>query len=508
MDYDVIIIGGGLSGLASGIALTKKKKKVILLEQHTTVGGLAAGFKRKGYYFDACMSRANVTSLLMPLKQAGIEVDINFIPHRCTYEIEGRRFTCDSVEGYFHYLYEIFHEESDGLKRLYKEQIHTQVKLLDAFMGGTDTKKKPGGALGILMKIPAMLKESASKENFNEILRKYLKPDGRAYLFLCERWDEVNYRGVMNPFTKTAKIYTQMKNAYPSGGFQNFCNNLAALITENGGEIRTRTKVTKIIVENGRCAGVEAICGGKAVTISSRNIVSAIDLNKAFYSLIGKEHISKEISKRLGESEYAASIPILYLGVNIFPKRLREALGGTEELLYYPKIRKQDESADEEGYFTEPNMIIHASSLLDSGHAPQGKSNIQIYLQHAPVGWLENWGVVDGKRTPRYEQIKKMVTEQVLDSLQKVLPELEDRSLIDVCELGTPYTIERYTGGTHGCACGFTIDGDKINSHSRGKFFDRLPGISGLYFCGHQTCWPGAAGSALASGIHSAKVIK
>ena len=47
MQYDVIIIGGGIGGLTAGAVLSKKGKKVLLLEQHFIVGGAATIFKRK-----------------------------------------------------------------------------------------------------------------------------------------------------------------------------------------------------------------------------------------------------------------------------------------------------------------------------------------------------------------------------------------------------------------------------------------------------------------------------
>ena len=39
MNYDVIIVGAGLSGLAAGIRLAMFDKKVLILEKHTVVGG-------------------------------------------------------------------------------------------------------------------------------------------------------------------------------------------------------------------------------------------------------------------------------------------------------------------------------------------------------------------------------------------------------------------------------------------------------------------------------------
>ena len=70
--YDVIVIGGGLSGLAAGITAARRGRKTLLLEKNASVGGLAAGFSRKGYYFDSGMSRVMGFSVRGPLKELGL----------------------------------------------------------------------------------------------------------------------------------------------------------------------------------------------------------------------------------------------------------------------------------------------------------------------------------------------------------------------------------------------------------------------------------------------------
>jgi len=52
MDYDVVIIGAGLSGLAAGIRLAQFDKKVLIVESHTVVGGLNSYYSRKNRTFD------------------------------------------------------------------------------------------------------------------------------------------------------------------------------------------------------------------------------------------------------------------------------------------------------------------------------------------------------------------------------------------------------------------------------------------------------------------------
>ena len=51
-DYDVIIIGSGMSGLTSAAILAKEGKKVLVLERHYTAGGFTHVFKRPGYEWD------------------------------------------------------------------------------------------------------------------------------------------------------------------------------------------------------------------------------------------------------------------------------------------------------------------------------------------------------------------------------------------------------------------------------------------------------------------------
>ena len=52
MEYDIIVIGGGLGGLTAGAKLAKEGRKVLLIEQHDRPGGCATTFKRRDYTFE------------------------------------------------------------------------------------------------------------------------------------------------------------------------------------------------------------------------------------------------------------------------------------------------------------------------------------------------------------------------------------------------------------------------------------------------------------------------
>ena len=51
-DYDTIIIGAGMSGLAAGIRLAHYDQRVCVLEKHWTIGGLNSFYRVNGRNYD------------------------------------------------------------------------------------------------------------------------------------------------------------------------------------------------------------------------------------------------------------------------------------------------------------------------------------------------------------------------------------------------------------------------------------------------------------------------
>ena len=51
-NYDVIVIGSGISGLCSATLLAMEGKKVLVLEKHFKIGGYTHTFKRQNYEWD------------------------------------------------------------------------------------------------------------------------------------------------------------------------------------------------------------------------------------------------------------------------------------------------------------------------------------------------------------------------------------------------------------------------------------------------------------------------
>ena len=74
MDYDAIIVGGGLSGLTAASLLAKRHLKVAVIDKSYQPGGSCGVFKRKHVTFDqgSAMLMDSVKMALMPIDSSSI----------------------------------------------------------------------------------------------------------------------------------------------------------------------------------------------------------------------------------------------------------------------------------------------------------------------------------------------------------------------------------------------------------------------------------------------------
>jgi phytoene dehydrogenase-like protein len=490
---------------------------LLLLEQHETVGGHLAGFTRKGYRFDSGVNSLPWSFVEEAFGDLGILEQVNPQAGSVSIRLVDRPLPLRTVKDFFDEASRLFPGSARKIRQLYKS-LRT-AEALNAWLMKLGNPYYPTGArlTGRLarmfskfllrggFKIPGYLKP------FEEYLTSWFPKGSPEHNFFTS----IIYSGI-STFMYVGLLMIFMGQTYPAGGMQVVTDALSMRVTKLGGTVRCNTKVTGISVSEGVCMGVTIQKGDDSELISGRFVISAIDLKRTLINLLDPSVVPLDLRNAAGNQVMSETIPVLYLGVKIPVEEIHHCLGDATHHFYQPGCKRYasnnsdtgNESSTDPDYYKNASLTIFSPSIHSNRHAPGGCSSIVVHLGFAPKEWMQNWGLMSQEPVKRYREIKKMVTEQVLERLQEVIPGLEDRSLIEVCELGTPRTIERYTGNHGGASSGFSWRLEEClltgRSYLPGDWFTTIPGISGLRFIGHQTVLNGGIPGALVTARHCA----
>ena len=135
---------------------------------------------------------------------------------------------------------------------------------------------------------------------------------------------------------------------------------------------------------------------------------------------------------------------------------------------------------------------------FDRTMAPEGKGVIKVEL----VSGYKYWKDLSTNRA-RYKEEKQKVADQAIALLEPQFPGI--RRQVEVVDVPTLLTWERYIGGTHGFANTPVKRGSIIGSLLGRGQLTALPGIANLHMVG---VWATSAGALFANALSGKKVVK
>jgi len=141
------------------------------------------------------------------------------------------------------------------------------------------------------------------------------------------------------------------------------------------------------------------------------------------------------------------------------------------------------------------NKINNLSFYSYRHYAPEGGTALTTIVFGDTYDFWKN-----AKNEGRYEEEKQALAEQFNRALCEKYPECEGK--IEVTDIATPLTYERYTGAYHGSWMSIMEPGDKMTQYA-----GNCENIQGLYFAGHRLMAPGGLPSAAASGRKAAQLL-
>jgi len=499
--YDVIVIGGGHNGLVNAAYLAKAGKKVLALERRHVLGGAAVTEEIiPGFLFSEC---SYVVSLLRPeiireldLPRHGLEIlplDGTFTPmangdylwrtndHART-QREIRRHSRLDAEAYDEFskmmtpmcrfvkpLLSMIPPDPTTLKPRDLKQLHF---LMQRFRSLSSDERYT------LIQLMTMSAADFLDQWFEtDALKATMSASGIIGTFL----------GIRSPGTAYVLLHHYMgeiDGAFRSWGFSRggtgaISNAIGAAAREAGVDIRTQAAVERIVVKNGRAAGVALKSGEE---ISATVVSSSVDPHLTFERFLHPSELPGDFLESVRRYKYRGSSGKVNIALNGLPEfkaipgpgaHLRGAISISPGVDY---MERAYDDAKYGHYSRRPYIDMVIPSLTDPSVAPPGKHVLSCFVQYAPYKLAH--GTWDDQR----EAFGDTVVETIAEHAPNIKKLIVGRQVL------TPLDLEREFGLTQGNIFQGELSLEQL-------FFLRpVPGwayyrtpVDNLYMCGSAT---------------------
>ena len=475
---DIVIIGGGISGLASAALLSRAGHSVTVLERRAELGGRAGTWEQDGFRFDTGPSW-----YLMP------EVFDHFYKLLGTTADEQLKLiTLDP--GYRVY----FEGDTDPL-----DIAANRDENLDVFEG---IEKGAGFALHDYLLSAEETYDLAKRqflytsfESLRPVFTREVLGKGARFAklltqplstFVARRFRSRKLRQILgypavflgsSPY-KTPSMYHLMSHLdladgvlYPMGGFGTVIDSIAALAVKEGATIVTEADVQRILVQNGAVTGVEYQGSkGEPLFADADIVVSGADLHFTETQLL------EESQQTYPQSYWDKRVPgpsalLLYLGVE----------GSLPQLEHHTLLFTKKWEQGFKAIFGKTPSVPSPASLyvckpsgVDPSVAPAGSENLFVLVPIPADPTIGHRG------DDRIEKLADVVIEQIADWTG--IPDLASR--ITVRRTVAPGDFADELNAWRGTALG------PAHTLKQSAFFragNKSKKVDGLYYVGGST---------------------
>lgn len=485
----MIIIGGGFAGLATGIYARLNGYQTHIFEMHDQPGGLCTSWQRRGYTFDGCIhwlvGSSEKSGIHDFWEETGVSQGREFINMDEYYRVEDQSGKTL-----------VFYTDIDKLEKHLLEFSPSDELPIREFIEGIrlclpfDIPSKHDPFFTKILKrikTVSMFIFNAKKmkkwmnltaENFSQRFRDPVLKDAFMHIWIPE------FSMFFMLFTFA---YMHNRNAgYPIGGSMPMSRALEKKYTELGGIIEYNKRVTRILTTDGKANGILLDDGTEH---HADRIVSAADGHTTLFSMLDEKYIDGKSREPYGKWLLFPPLIFVSLGVN---RKFDEVTPSVSGFLFRLKEPVQI------GEKMREDMAVHIYNY-DPTLAPEGKTAITIMFK-SEYGW---WKDLANNREA-YNRKKKDIAETVAGLLEQRFPGIS--SQIEVTDVATPLTFERYTGNWKGSFEGWLITPENSGVVMK-PMPQTLPLLRNFYMCGQWVEPGGGLPTALMSARRLVKLI-
>jgi len=455
VDYDVLIIGAGMSGLAAGIRLAYYDKRVCIVERHHRVGGLNSFYNLGGRKFDVGLHAmtnyvpGSVKSAPLPklLRQLKLKAeDFALRPQRMSvikFPDKTLRFNND-FDFFVQEMVDKFPKQADSFLNLLKtifeyDELNLYAKPVSAREVVTSIIRYP--LLVDMIFCPLMFYGNAQENDmeFGQFVIMFKS-------IFCEGF------------------------ARPRAGVRQILDVLVKKYKACGGELRMKCAVKSL-----KCTGsrVESVLLENGEALTAERILSSAGYVETMKLLTN--HNSPDLNCHAGQLSFVEFIVVL--------SKEPAEMGYNTTITFYNNsdtfnYRKPDRLVDvSSGVICCPNNFQFESPL------PEGMLRITN---------LANFNLWNMLSDEEYKAQKTAWLETTLKEVVKFVPDFRDSIIFT--DIFTPKTIHRFTGRINGAVYGTP---NKIKTGSTH--------LDNLFICGTDQGFLGIVGAML-SGISMANL--
>jgi phytoene dehydrogenase-like protein len=463
--YDAVVIGGGHNGLTCAAYLAKAGRKVLVLERRHVLGGAAVSEEiYPGFTYSVC---SYVVSLLRPhiireldLPRHGLEIiplEYSFLPlpdDRCLARGSDSEQTRREIAKF-----------SPRDAEVYPEFGLAMTKLARFAKGIIDTHAPDPTSLSP-RELAKLLRIGRSLKEFDSDLRyinfKLMTMSAADFLDLWFESDVLKapmsvsgiigtFLGVRSPGTAYVLLHHYMGEidgafrawGFAKGGTGGVSLSIASAARSYGAEILTSAPVKKVLVSDGKSAGVVLESGDE---IRAKSVISGVDPNLTFLRLVGEDHLDGDFLKQIRRYKLRGSSGKVNLAVDRLPDFISRPGDGPHlrgDIAISPSIDYLERAYDQAKYgdFSErPYLNVVIPSLVDPSVAPPGKHVVSCFVQYAP------YQIKEGPE--HWPRRREAFGDAVVDTLAEYCKGLKESILHR--QVVTPWDMEQEFGLTEG----------------------------------------------------------
>ncbi len=490
--FDIVVAGGGHNSLICGAYLARAGLSVLVLETQNTVGGNASTEEMilPGYHFDACSSAHVLFQGSPTLRNNELQLD----RYGLSYMYPDPVVTLPFDDGESLTMWRDINHTAEEITRFSHQDAHAYRQLIAEY----DSVKKifgnyrytPIGYGPTLDEALASLPDGSlwqrrNRQSALEVINNMFNEEHvRAFMlwlaFLPSQPIDEPFSGIQ----AYAIAYGRQTNGWatPENGSGALPRALALLIEDHGGRVLTGQRVIGLLLDHGRCIGVQTANGenyyaGKAV-VSSIHIKHLVNMapSSAWGELFTQGVAQWQPGFTYFVAHYALNEPPVYLiDGNRLPCVAAGTVSSVDNLL-----RLMGDMRRGVIHQDTPVLLAVCPSIVDPSRAPQGKHTLKLMS-------IFPYDLKDGGPS-RWDQIKEEVAHQNLQYLRTLVPNLTDDVILGV-QVESPLDLERrnpanWHGSCHGGAASPSQSG--AMRPVPGWASHRMP-IPGLYQTGSTT---------------------